>query len=77
MKQKANYTNDVFDGTLKEWSFNGILTRGNQYVDGQEKGKQQLWYDNGKLRANYVVKEGRIYGLAGTMNCFNAAERKK
>lgn len=77
LKQEATYKNDIFHGKLKEWSFNGIFMRDNNYMNGQEEGKQRLWYYNGKLRANYVVKKDRIYGLSGTMNCFNAVENKK
>lgn len=76
LKQEADYKNDVFHGKLREWNFSGILMRDNHYTDGHEEGKQRMWYDNGKLRANYIVKEGRIYGLSGTMNCFNAVEKK-
>ena len=77
LKEEAYYKNDVFHGKFKEYDTNGMLTRDNNYVDGHEEGKQKMWYDNGKLRANYVVKNGRIYGLSGTMNCFNAVEKKK
>jgi antitoxin component YwqK of YwqJK toxin-antitoxin module len=77
IKQLAEYNKDVFDGSLKEWNQDGMITRDNHYINGHEAGKQRLWYDNGKLRANYVIKDGRMYGLSGTMNCFNATEKNK
>jgi hypothetical protein len=32
-------------------------------------GAQIAWYPNGKLRLNYVVRNGRQYGLTGVKNC--------
>lgn len=76
LKQQATYKHDVFDSYVLEWCSNGLLTRFNHYRNGHEEGKQQLWYDNGQLRANYVVRNGRQYGLSGTMNCYNATEKQ-
>jgi antitoxin component YwqK of YwqJK toxin-antitoxin module len=44
------------------------------YKNGQEEGTQKLWYDNGKIRANYVIKNGKRYGLLGTKNCINVSD---
>ena len=75
-KQKFIYhfTNDVFEGNLKEWAINGMLARDMNYSKGQEEGPQKLWYDNGMLRSNYIIKNGRRYGLLGTKNCINVVD---
>ncbi len=75
-KQKFIYhfTNDVFEGNLKEWSVSGMLARDMNYAKGQEEGPQKLWYDNGLLRSNYIIKNGRRYGLLGTKNCVNVVD---
>ena len=44
------------------------------YTNGQESGHQQLWYDNGEIRSNYIIKNDRRYGLLGTKNCVNVSD---
>ena len=66
--------NDVSDGELKEWDYNGKLFHLAHYKDGQEEGVQKLWYENGKIRANYIILKGRRYGLLGTKNCKNVSD---
>lgn len=64
---------DAYEGELKEWSFDGKLSHLGNFVKGQEEGIQKLWYDTGKIRANYVIKNGKRYGLLGTKNCKNVS----
>ena len=66
--------NDVSEGELKEWDYNGKLFHLAHYKDGQEEGVQKLWYENGKIRANYIILKGRRYGLLGTKNCKNVSD---
>ena len=66
--------NDVSEGELKEWDFNGKLFHLAHYKNGQEEGVQKLWYENGKIRANYIILHGRRYGLLGTKNCKNVSD---
>ena len=75
-KKKFEFTakDDAYEGELKEWAFNGTLTHLAHYVNGQEEGSQKLWYDNGKIRANYVIKNGKRFGLLGTKNCKNVSD---
>jgi antitoxin component YwqK of YwqJK toxin-antitoxin module len=44
------------------------------YKKGHEDGQQQWWYDNGKIKANYIIKNGRRYGLRGTKKCINVSD---
>ncbi|MCX6338150.1 MAG: toxin-antitoxin system YwqK family antitoxin, partial [Bacteroidetes bacterium] len=63
-----------YEGELSEWTFDGKLIHLAHYIDGQEEGSQKLWYDNGKIRANYVIIKGKRYGLLGTKNCKNVSD---
>ena len=65
---------DAYEGELKEWDYNGKLFHLAHYKNGQEEGVQKLWYENGKIRANYVIINGRRFGLLGTKNCKNVSD---
>lgn len=68
------FANGEYEGTCKEWTSAGMLSRLMHYKKGYEDGEQKWWYDNGKIRANYVIIEGRRYGLLGTKNCINVSD---
>lgn len=75
-KQQAYYfQNDEYQGLASEWNERGVLIREMHYVAGHEEGSQKLFYDNGQIRANYVMKDGRRFGLLGTKNCVNVSSR--
>ena len=59
------------NGEFKEWYFSGLLGKQFHYVNGQEEGSQRLWWDNGTVRANYVIRNGKKYGLIGLVTCSN------
>lgn len=63
--------NNEFEGKLEEWSDSGILIKQFNYRNGYENGPQRLWWSNGTVRANYVVKNGRKFGLIGLQLCSN------
>jgi hypothetical protein len=65
---------DAYEGELKEWNIDGRLIHLAHFENGQEAGAQKLWYDNGKIRANYVILNGKRYGLLGTKNCRNVSD---
>jgi antitoxin component YwqK of YwqJK toxin-antitoxin module len=65
---------DVYEGEMKEWNMDGMLIHVANYKKGQEEGLQKLWYDNEKVRANYVMANGRRFGLLGTKNCMNVSD---
>ncbi len=66
--------NDAYEGELKEWNISGNLIHLANFKDGQEEGTQKMWYDNGKIRSNYVMRKGKRYGLLGTKNCVNVSD---
>ena len=44
------------------------------YYKGYESGGQKVWYPNGLIKSNYIMKNGRRYGLLGTKNCINVKD---
>ncbi len=71
---KCFFEDDEYDGLYKEWNRNGTVIRNMNYVKGHEEGSQQMFYDNGKVRSNYIIKEGKRFGLLGTKNCINVSD---
>ncbi|UFH55103.1 toxin-antitoxin system YwqK family antitoxin [Spirosoma sp. KNUC1025] len=69
-----HFENGEYNGVCREWSHTGVLLKEMTYKDGYEAGSQKQFYDNGKIKANYVTIEGRRYGLLGTKNCVNATD---
>ena len=65
---------DEYMGTCREWNEKGLLVKQMNYLSGHEEGAQQWWYDNGKIKANYIIKDGRRFGLLGTKNCVNETD---
>lgn len=68
------FVTDEYEGTCKEWNEAGMLNKIMNYKKGHEEGQQQWWYDNGKIRTNYIIKNGRRFGLLGTKNCINVSD---
>ena len=68
---------DIPIGVHQEWFENGqpfsLFTYNNL---GQPEGLQKMWFENGQTKANYVVKNGRRYGLLGAKGCQGMQERK-
>lgn len=75
-KPKLSYVffDGEYEGPCREWNAEGTLIKEMNYHRGHEEGAQRLFYDNGSVRANYVVKNGRRYGLLGTKNCVNPGD---
>lgn len=69
-----NFKAGEYNGNCAEWNQEGTLTKKMNYAMGYEDGAQQMFYDNGKVRSNYVIKDGRRFGLLGTKNCINVSD---
>ena len=69
LKFEYRYRSGLSEGVQREWFEDGNQFTEFNYVSGHESGRQRLWTSYGKLRANYVVKDGRRYGLIGAMGC--------
>lgn len=78
-KKKLSYSfkNDEYEGLCREWNRNGILIKSMHYNKGYEEGEQKMFFDDGKIRSNYVIVNGRRYGLLGTKNCINVSDSIK
>jgi hypothetical protein len=70
-KFKYAYYNNESDGECKEWYASGVLAKDFHYVKGYEDGSERLWWENAAVRANYVIKKGKKYGLIGIKTCVN------
>ncbi|MBX9732812.1 MAG: hypothetical protein K2X37_02030 [Chitinophagaceae bacterium] len=73
-KWEYYFEDGEYQGECKEWNPQGLLVKRMNYNKGYEEGLQQFYYDNGKVKANYFMKEGRRYGLLGTKNCVNVSD---
>ena len=68
------FKNDEYHGENKAWSEKGILIQHLIFENGFEKGLQRLWWNDGTVRSNYIVRNNRRYGLLGTKNCINVSD---
>ena len=57
------------NGVAREWYAGGALFTEQQYALGHEAGLQRMYWEDGRVRASYVVRDGRRYGLLGAKGC--------
>lgn len=66
----------LYNGPFREWYESGGLLQELMYENGNEvSGKG--WRENGKLYMNFIVKDGRRYGLINVNLCFPQAAEKQ
>ena len=63
------YAHDVFDGEQVAYYKNGVRSELRHFQGGREEGRQQIWDGQARLTTNYIVKEGRRYGIVGRSDC--------
>ena len=64
-----HFSNGIYNGDYKEWYESGKLLKHVHYVNGVDSwGKG--WRENGKIYMNFVMKEGRRYGLNNSNLCY-------
>ena len=73
-QQHYFFKDDEYEGLCSEWNINEVLIKEMNYKKGHEEGPQKSYYDNGKIRSNYTIINGRRYGLLGTKNCVNVSD---
>lgn len=66
---ERHYRRGLAQGVQREWFQDGRPYSEFTYVDGHESGRQRMWTEYGALRANYVVRGGRRFGLMGSTGC--------
>lgn len=70
------FAKDIPVGTHQEWYDTGqSMTLFSYNAKGQPEGPQRMWYATGQVKANYVVKNGRNYGLTGAKGCMGNNEK--
>jgi antitoxin component YwqK of YwqJK toxin-antitoxin module len=74
MKLAYHFANGEYNGVCREWTEQKMLVKEMHYKDGYEEGGQKAFYNDGKIKANYVIIKGRRYGLLGTKNCVNVTD---
>jgi antitoxin component YwqK of YwqJK toxin-antitoxin module len=65
-----NYKNGLSEGQSTDWYPNGKLFQEKIFTAGAEA-SVKAWRDTGKLYANYIVKDGVIFGLNNSTLCYS------
>ncbi len=73
LRRAFDLRGDVRDGEYKTFTVDGKPYEFKHFVRGHEDGLQQAWDDRGELYLNYVVKDGRRYGMINAKPCLPAA----
>jgi antitoxin component YwqK of YwqJK toxin-antitoxin module len=68
------YHNGLLDGVSREWFPSGALFREQHYSAGHEAELQRMYWEDGRVRASYVVRDGRRFGLMGAKGCVTRAD---
>jgi antitoxin component YwqK of YwqJK toxin-antitoxin module len=63
------YRDGVYEGRAIQWFPNGQKYTEQNYSKGYEAGLERMWNEDGTLRANYVARDGKHYGLIGSTGC--------
>ena len=70
-----HFANGIYNGDYKEWYESGKPLKHIRYTNGvDEWGKG--WRENGKVYMNFVVREGRRYGLNNSNLCYTVKNGK-
>jgi hypothetical protein len=63
------YRSGLSEGEQRQWFPTGQIFTLFHHRAGHEDGQQQMWNADGTIRSNYVIKDGRRFGLLGAMGC--------
>jgi len=70
-----HFANGKYNGDFTEWYIDGNMMQQIHYQNGEElSGKG--WRPNGKLYMNFVVRNGRRYGLMNANLCYEVKDGK-
>ena len=72
-KFECRFDRGLAEGACEEWYADGTLATVHRFQHGVETGLQQGWAPNGASQFSYVMRDGRRYGLLGTLNCKTGA----
>ena len=69
LRFEYHFANGIYNGDYKEWYQSGKLLKHIHYVKGiDDCGKG--WRETGKLYMNYIMKNGRRYGIVNSNLCY-------
>jgi antitoxin component YwqK of YwqJK toxin-antitoxin module len=76
-KQRFEYhfKSGLYNGDFKEWYSGGEAYKHISYSDGREN-RGKGWRQNGKVFMNFIVKNGRRYGLENSNLCYTLKNEK-
>jgi antitoxin component YwqK of YwqJK toxin-antitoxin module len=64
-----------YNGSVKDWHYNGQLAKDFNFIDGLENGSQKMWDLKGKIKANFFTVNGERYGLIGLKKCVSVISK--
>ncbi len=74
-KYEYHFKNGNYDSTFTEWYQSGNLIQRVMYANGKELyGKG--WRENGKLYMNFIMKDGRRYGMNNSNLCYGLKDEQ-
>ncbi len=70
-----HFKNGVYNGSFEEYYYSGKPLKKISYNNGNDScGKG--WRENGKLFMNYIMKDGRRFGLMNAQPCYSLKNEK-
>ncbi|WP_344880540.1 hypothetical protein [Allokutzneria multivorans] len=60
--ERRLYQDEPFTGEVVETAEDGFVLSLNNYRDGWEEGVQREWYYEGRLRSEYWIVGGKLFG---------------
>ncbi len=69
------FANGLYNGSFKEWYENGKMLHLFEYDHGNEVSAIG-WRDNGKTYINFIVRNGKKYGLTNSRLCYSLKDEQ-
>ncbi|MEO9569819.1 MAG: hypothetical protein ABJH82_07110 [Polaribacter sp.] len=69
--------NGVYNGSVKDWHYNGQLAKHFNFINGKEEGSQKMWTIDGKIKANFFTIDNERHGLIGLKKCVSVLTTDK
>ena len=70
-----SFSKGLYDGPFKEWYPDGKRMHEFEYQNGKEV-RAMGWRENGKTYINFVVRNGKKYGLTNARLCYSLKDEK-
>ena len=63
------YRRGISEGEQRQWYPSGRIFTSFNHQAGHEVGQQRMWNPDGTIRSNYVIRDGKRFGLIGALGC--------